>query len=129
MVSRTGAALWPHQRSGAGILRLLRSTLMLKQRVITAIVLLVILGAVMLAPVQWPLLAIFGLLSTLACWQWQRLGGRADQQRRASPIALLTGALIAWLSVYCYDGRPQGQAASLGYRGLVPVMVAYWLVG
>ncbi|WP_394059855.1 phosphatidate cytidylyltransferase [Alcaligenes sp. WGS1538] len=102
---------------------------MLKQRVITAIVLLVILGAAMLAPVQWPLLAIFGLLSTLACWEWQRLSLPADQQRWAWPIALLTGALIAWLSVYWYAGGPQGQAADLVYRGLVPVMVAVWLVG
>ncbi len=102
---------------------------MLKQRVITAIVMLAILGAAMLAPASWPLLAIFGLLSTLACWEWQRLSLPADQQRWAWPIALVTGALIAWLSLYWYGSGPAGQAADLVYRVLVPVMTLVWLVG
>ncbi|HRL20234.1 phosphatidate cytidylyltransferase [Alcaligenes sp. SDU_A2] len=102
---------------------------MLKQRVITAIVLLLILGAAMLAPVQWPLLAIFGLLSTLACWEWQRLSLPADQQRWAWPIAALAGSLIAWLSVYWQIGGLHGQAADLVYRALVPAIVVAWLLG
>lgn len=102
---------------------------MLKQRVITALVLLVILGAAMLAPVRWPLLAIFVLMSTLACWEWERLSLSQAQQRWAWPLALLNGALMLWLSVYWYETGPQGQAADLVYRGLVPVMAALWVVG
>lgn len=102
---------------------------MLKQRVITALVLLVILGAAMLAPVRWPLLAIFVLMSTLACWEWERLSLSQAQQRWAWPLALLNGALMLWLSVYWYETGPQGQAADLVYRGLVPIMAALWVVG
>lgn len=102
---------------------------MLKQRVITALVLLVILGAAMLAPVRWPLLAIFVLMSTLACWEWERLSLSQAQQRWAWPLALLNGALMLWLSVYWYETGPQGQAADLVYRGLVPIMAALWMVG
>ncbi|MGN5536004.1 phosphatidate cytidylyltransferase [Alcaligenes sp. Lyrl_28] len=102
---------------------------MLKQRVITALVLLVILGAAMLAPVRWPLLAIFVLMSTLACWEWERLSLSQAQQRWAWPLALLNGALMLWLSVYWYETGPRGQAADLVYRGLVPIMAALWVVG
>ena len=102
---------------------------MLKQRVITALVLLVILGAAMIAPVRWPLLAIFVLMSTLACWEWERLSLSEGQQRWAWPLALLNGALMVWLSVYWYHTGPQGQAADLVYRALVPLMAALWVVG
>lgn len=102
---------------------------MLKQRVITALILLVILGAAMLAPVRWPLLAIFVLMSTLACWEWERLSLSQEQQRWAWPLALLNGALMLWLSVHWYHTGPQGQAADLVYRGLVPLMAALWVVG
>ncbi|MGO3869811.1 MAG: phosphatidate cytidylyltransferase [Alcaligenes sp.] len=102
---------------------------MLKQRVITAVIMLIILGAAMLAPVSWPLLAIFVLMSTLACWEWERLSLSQDQQRWAWPLALLNGALMLWLSVYWYETGPQGQAADLVYRALVPLMAALWIVG
>ncbi|EKU30512.1 phosphatidate cytidylyltransferase [Alcaligenes sp. RM2] len=102
---------------------------MLKQRVITALILLVILGAAMLAPVRWPLLAIFVLMSTLACWEWERLSLTQEQQRWAWPLAMLNGALMLWLSVHWYHTGPQGQAADLVYRGLVPLMAVLWVVG
>lgn len=102
---------------------------MLKQRVITAVIMLIILGAAMLAPVRWPLLAIFVLMSALACWEWERLSLSQDQQRWAWPLALLNGALMLWLSVYWYETGPQGQAADLVYRALVPLMAALWIVG
>ncbi|MCX5463348.1 phosphatidate cytidylyltransferase [Alcaligenes parafaecalis] len=102
---------------------------MLKQRVITAVIMLIILGAAMLAPVRWPLLAIFVLMSTLACWEWERLSLSQEQQRWAWPLALLNGALMLWLSVYWYETGPQGQAADLVYRALVPLMAALWIVG
>lgn len=102
---------------------------MLKQRVITALILLVILGAAMLVPVRWPLLAIFVLMSTLACWEWERLSLTQEQQRWAWPLAMLNGALMLWLSVHWYHTGPQGQAADLVYRGLVPLMAVLWVVG
>ncbi|MGO3843413.1 MAG: phosphatidate cytidylyltransferase [Alcaligenes pakistanensis] len=102
---------------------------MLKQRVITAVIMLIILGAAMLAPVRWPLLAIFVVMSSLACWEWERLSLSLEQQRWAWPLALLNGALMLWLSVYWYDTGPQGQAADLVYRALVPLVAALWVLG
>ena len=102
---------------------------MLKQRVITAVIMLIILGAAMLAPVRWPLLAIFVVMSSLACWEWERLSLSVEQQRWAWPLALLNGALMLWLSVYWYDTGPQGQAADLVYRALVPLVAALWVLG
>lgn len=102
---------------------------MLKQRVITAVIMLIILGAAMLAPVRWPLLAIFVVMSSLACWEWERLSLSLEQQRWAWPLALLNGALMLWLSVYWYDTGPQGQAADLIYRALVPLVAALWVLG
>ena len=102
---------------------------MLKQRVITAVIMLIILGAAMFAPVRWPLLAIFVVMSSLACWEWERLSLSLEQQRWAWPLALLNGALMLWLSVYWYDTGPQGQAADLVYRALVPLVAALWVLG
>ncbi|MGO3132011.1 MAG: phosphatidate cytidylyltransferase [Alcaligenes sp.] len=102
---------------------------MLKQRVITAVIMLIILGAAMLAPVRWPLLAIFVVMSSLACWEWERLSLSLEQQRWAWPLALLNGALMLWLSVYWYATGPQGQAADLIYRALVPLVAALWVLG
>lgn len=102
---------------------------MLKQRVITAVIMLIILGAAMLAPIRWPLLAIFVVMSSLACWEWERLSLSLEQQRWAWPLALLNGALMLWLSVYWYATGPQGQAADLIYRALVPLVAALWVLG
>lgn len=48
---------------------------MLKQRVITALVLLALLLPALFAPVSWPFLALTLVLITAGAWEWGRLNG------------------------------------------------------
>jgi len=83
---------------------------MLKQRIITALVLIAILLPALFASVAWP----FAVLSLVAIaaggWEWGRLNG-------AGAAAALVGALVA---VAC------GAALGLGW-GEAPPRLAWWL--
>ncbi len=46
---------------------------MLRQRILTAIVLLLIVAAAVTAPTPWPMLALLGLMIGCALWEWLRL--------------------------------------------------------
>ncbi len=46
---------------------------MLRQRVITAVILLAVVFAALIAPQSWPMLLLLSLISALAFWEWQRL--------------------------------------------------------
>lgn len=46
---------------------------MLRQRIITAVILLVVVLAALLAPHSWPMLLLLSALSALALWEWLRL--------------------------------------------------------
>ena len=48
---------------------------MLKQRILTALVLLIVFGAALWAPMPWPFLALTWLLIAAALWEWSRLVG------------------------------------------------------
>jgi phosphatidate cytidylyltransferase len=62
---------------------------MLKQRVITAVVLLALLLPALLAPMVWPLAALTLVAIAAAGWEWARLN------QMGSTAALATGALVA----------------------------------
>jgi phosphatidate cytidylyltransferase len=64
---------------------------MLKQRVITAIVLLAVLLGTLLAPGPWPLVLLFTLTAGCALWEWLRL----TWPRRDSPLPWVTAAAVA----------------------------------
>lgn len=66
---------------------------MLKQRVITALALLLVLLPVLWAPMAWPFLGFVGLAIALAGWEWGRLNGL--QNGAAALLALLVLALLA----------------------------------
>ncbi len=68
---------------------------MLRQRVITAIVLLAILAGALAAPSAWPLLLFLSLACACACWEWLRLTTRAP-----SWLAALVGSILFFLSAY-----------------------------
>lgn len=46
---------------------------MLRQRILTAIVLLLIVAVAVTAPTPWPMLALLGLMTGCALWEWLRL--------------------------------------------------------
>lgn len=105
---------------------------MLKQRIITAVVLLVLLSAAMLASASWPLLFIFLLASSLACWEWLRLSLPAKQGFLAPPLALSLAVLLAYLSLSLLQ-TPQASTAAVIWRGihvyLVPLIALAWIFG
>jgi len=80
---------------------------MLKQRVVTAVVLLALLLPALFAPVAWPFAAVTLVLLAAAGWEWGRLNGA-----RSAP-AVLMGASIGVAGVAAAvagwsDGAPSG---------------------
>src|SRR5690625_6505523 len=59
---------------------------MLKQRVITAVVLLVILVGAMLSGYQWPFGLLLSLITAAALWEWLRLSMANRFHFLAAPI-------------------------------------------
>src|SRR5690625_5763631 len=62
---------------------------MLKQRVITAVVLLVILVGAMLSGYQWPFGLLLSLITAAALWEWLRLSMANRFHFLAAPIAVV----------------------------------------
>jgi len=67
---------------------------MLKQRVLTAIVLLLVLLGALLAPSNTPLLLLLVLIAACALWEWLRLVLPREHHRGAWITALAFGALL-----------------------------------
>lgn len=91
---------------------------MLRQRVITAVVLLALLLPAMFAPVTWPFAALTLAFIVAAGWEWGRLNGATGA------AAIVMGALTGLLSLGL--GRalpPQGLAFVTDLGALV------WIVG
>jgi phosphatidate cytidylyltransferase len=83
---------------------------MLKQRVITALVLIAFLLPALFAPMAWPFAVLSLLLIAAAGWEWGRLNG-------AGPAALAMGVLLAALCA----------AALWAGWGEAPPRLAWWL--
>ena len=84
---------------------------MLKQRVITAIVLLGVLLPALFAPVAWPFAVLTLAMIGAAGWEWARLNGMADR------AAMLLGMAVA---AVC------GAALWAGWSGAAPA-AAWWV--
>lgn len=69
---------------------------MLKQRVITAIVLLAILLPALLYPSPEPFVAVTLLLIVVAGWEWARLNGCAEATARVAGLGLGLGLVVIW---------------------------------
>ncbi|RTZ47945.1 phosphatidate cytidylyltransferase [Candidimonas sp. SYP-B2681] len=103
---------------------------MLKQRVITAIVLLAVLLGTLLAPGPWPLVVLLTILAACALWEWLRLTW--PRQPAASPM-LLAILLAAGLSSVAYQWLAPDPAQwsinlqSLINHGLLPTVALLWI--
>lgn len=107
---------------------------MLKQRVITAAVLLLILGATLFSGFQWPFAVLLSLLTAAAMWEWLRLSLAERYRPLSIPIALL--ALLYFLYViYLHEqflfvpGAESAQAWTKALLLLSPAVLAYWFFG
>ncbi|MEI6114487.1 MAG: phosphatidate cytidylyltransferase [Burkholderiales bacterium] len=97
---------------------------MLKQRVITAIVLLAVIGLVVAASSPWPFLLFLAIACACAGWEWLRL--------TAGPtpgVAVLTGGvlfIVALLQAWLWLG--QSQPDTVPMMVAVTVSAAIWVV-
>ena len=105
---------------------------MLKQRVITAAVLLAVLLGTLLAPSPWPLVLLFTLMAGCALWEWLRLTLPARSNTLPLIVAVLAGLgmlLVAqqWLSA---SPAPWSEdLRSVINHWLLPITGAIWVVG
>ena len=97
---------------------------MLKQRVITAIVLLAVIGLVIAASSPWPFLLFLAVACACAGWEWLRLTAGSSPG-----VAGLTGAvlfIVAVLQAWLWLG--QSHADTLPMALAVALSAAIWLV-
>ena len=69
---------------------------MLRQRVITALVLLALLLPALFASSPLPFALFTGVLISAAGWEWARLNGCGPQRSLAAGLALAVGLLVFW---------------------------------
>src|SRR5690606_16585858 len=96
---------------------------MLRQRVLTAIVLLLIVAGAVTASTPWPMLSLLALMTGCALWEWLRLviNGTALRWGAALAAVLVLMPLSRWL----VDGHP-GLDRVFGLY-LLPLAVLFWL--
>jgi len=79
---------------------------MLKQRVITAIVLLAILLPALFAPIPWPFAVLTLVMIGAAGWEWARLNGVAGGGAIALGVALAAACAGAMAAGWAVDAPP-----------------------
>lgn len=102
---------------------------MLMQRVLTAIVLLLVLSGALMAPSAWPLIVLLLVAAGCALWEWLRLS-LAPAWRAAAPwVAAFTSIVMFWL---IWSGSPdagvQPAAAQVVRPWLMPLAALGWAV-
>ena len=96
---------------------------MLRQRVITAIVLLLIVAAAVSAQSPWPMLALLGVMTGCALWEWLRLVTDGTAVRWGG--AILAVLVLVPLSRLLLDGQP---ALEHSFESvLLPLAVLFWI--
>ncbi|OZI60348.1 phosphatidate cytidylyltransferase [Bordetella genomosp. 11] len=106
---------------------------MLRQRIVTAVILLAVLAATMAAPTPWPFMALLALATACAGWEWARLTLPAQ----GGPGAVAVGAVlgIAALCVtFWWTGGSRHEFADEASRALlfnwfVPLSALLWIFG
>ncbi len=104
---------------------------MLKQRIITAIVLLAVLLGALWAPGPWPIVLLFTIIAACALWEWLRLTLPGGGSQLPVALAVLTSVILLvvarqWLSSESAPWSLHSQ--SLLNRWLIPGMAAVWVV-
>jgi phosphatidate cytidylyltransferase len=95
---------------------------MLKERVLTALVLVAVLLAFLFSPALWTL-GFFALVLVLAAWEWAGLAGLSSNVRAG--YALLLGVGIACLFLGLVK---QGQVNAEAVRAILGVACAGWAI-
>lgn len=102
---------------------------MLKQRVLTAIVLLLVLLGALLAPSPWPLIVLLLVLAGCALWEWLRLSFTSSWRSGAPWVAIFVSVVMFWLVwTWMPTTAAEPAAAQLVHPGLMPLVVALWAI-
>lgn len=105
---------------------------MLKQRVITAVVLLSILLATLLAPTPWPLLMFLSVMAGCALWEWLRLTLPSAATRIALPAGIMLTVLLIGAGSQLVTASPHPyllRVLLLLNQIAIPVIAVLWIVG
>lgn len=105
---------------------------MLKQRIITAIVLLAVLLATLSVPSVWPLLTLISVIAACATWEWLRLSVPAAFSWLPVLAGVVMGILLMLLAAALSDASQGMHAMESIYflnQVVVPVVVVLWIVG
>lgn len=101
---------------------------MLKQRVITAVILIALLLGAIMAPTPWALVLILCLLASSAVWEWLRLS-YGDNSFIPLVIAVVFAAGTLFYANQWIVAQQVGIAHSSWFVMIAPVVLAYWVVG
>jgi phosphatidate cytidylyltransferase len=101
---------------------------MLLQRTLTAIVLIVVLLAAGLAPVNWPLLVLFGAAASACLWEWMRMTLGAG---RPGVPAVVAAAFLCLTLLVSFQGAGAVEATfpvTDRLRGFMAVILLAWII-
>jgi phosphatidate cytidylyltransferase len=104
---------------------------MLKQRIMTAIVMLAILLAALLAPGPWPLVLLFILIAACALWEWLRLTWPRPGSAMPVVLAVVLAAALGFVASQWLADTPQAWSMALKdgvNRVLLPLVALLWIV-
>ncbi|ANN71927.1 phosphatidate cytidylyltransferase [Bordetella bronchialis] len=106
---------------------------MLRQRIVTAVILLAILAATMAAPTPWPFMALLAVATACAGWEWARLTLPAQGGAGAVAVGALLGVAALCVTFWWTAGGDHEFAAeashALLFNWVVPVSALLWIVG
>jgi phosphatidate cytidylyltransferase len=98
----------------------------LKQRVITAVVLLLILLPAMFYPSAWPFSVVALILISLAAWEWARLNGYSGVAALGAGFACFALCALAWWSGWL--AKPFPHQGVWIFVGVFWVLAGAWLL-
>lgn len=101
---------------------------MLKQRVITAVILIALLLGAILAPTPWALVLILCVMASCAIWEWLRLS-YSDEPAIPTVVALLFAGGSLYFSAQWIGDSQAGLMHNHPLVLISPVILAYWVVG
>ena len=100
---------------------------MLMQRVLTAIVLLLVLLGALMSPSPWPLIVLLLAMAGCALWEWLRLSLAPAWQPAAPWVAIFASIVMFWLIWTWMPSTVAVPAVSrLVHPWLMPLALACW---
>ena len=101
---------------------------MLKQRIVTAVILIALLIVAIAAPTPWVLVLILCVIASCAVWEWLRLS-YTDSSLIPLAVALLFAVTSLWMAQHRLDVPTLDTIQKSPLVLLAPAVIAYWVLG